>query len=164
MIASVLSDELPPNDVVFDEESPRHAHDVTHRNADEIALECREQPRSDHIRCEQTTQCRALQSERTVQGRSGIRYRSGFVVEASEEVLALLYCSHRDEQGARHSIDPPARTAQVANEFAAKRSTEMTEKDEQAHRTLELLAQSSPAQAHARDGKIEHGCGHRLVH
>lgn len=166
--ADVLGDELPANGSIHDEEGTWHHAHVAGRQADEVALHDCTQAGREHGRGDELRRFTAGEAEVGIEGRSRVGHDARFGIKAVEEVLALRRCAQREEERPRQAVDRSARTAQVANEFAAERSPEVSQEHEESCSSSEFLAQSPAPEADALDRPVEeigaHGFEDDVVH
>lgn len=134
-----------------DEELASQPHRIPDRQTDPVALgECPQQG-TEGSGARDLSRVRALEAEGLVQDRPGVRDGGGARIEAAKEALGLLAIAERDVEDGGDRLLLLARTAQVANAFAAEGSPKVPQEHQQSRRALQFGIEAGSLEMQALD-------------
>lgn len=147
MFCTVGDQDLPPKD----EELASQPHRIPDRQTDPVALGERPQQGTEGSGARDLSRVRAVEAEGLVQDRPGVRDGGRARIEAAKEALGLLAIAERDVEHGGDRLLLLARTAQVANAFAAEGSPKVPQEHQQSRRALEFGIEAGSLEMQALD-------------
>jgi len=141
MVAGVRRAVSPADRAAFHDELTGQLSEVADRDTEAVAFHHGAQARREDARGDQLRPGAAFEPECRVDLLALVRDRARFHIELGEELARRRRGAQRHEEDGREVLPGPARTAQVANAFAAERSTEVAQEDDMRRVRTELLPQ-----------------------